>query len=265
MKAVLLVVLLTAGLTVALPSHLAFIKFFKVGGTTVADVLGRLAARDRREVCCGHFGCQVCYTHNAMFAWKKMGRAAFHPNAQIVTVLRDPIERELSRYFYDRARGERRASTLRLEKWASRVVNEYAQVLGGGDVTVAKDALDRHFALVGVTERMHEFMAALGLMLGEPAEEMAYTSLKRVIGRPTQEQVSERALAVLRIKLEKDVQIYQHAATLFEQQWVACGDGDTRNAYVTELERVRPNSTCEFHRHDGAAKLTGQDCLHARP
>lgn len=264
-RRVVLVLLLAAGMAVALPSHLVFVKFFKVGGTTVADVLGRLAARDHRDVCCDHFGCEVCYTHNAMFAWKKLGRAAFHPNAHVVTVLRDPIERELSRYYYNRAKGDRDASTTRLEKWATRVTNEYTQTLGHGDVGVAKDALDHHFALVGVTERMHEFMTALGMMLGEPPQEMAYRSLKQVVGRPTQDQVSERALAVLRMKLEKDVQVYQHAKELFGRQWMSTGDGDTRNAYATELERAKPNATCEFHRHNGAAKLMGQDCLRARP
>lgn len=259
------ILLMVVGVTMALPSHFVFVKFFKVGGTTVADVLGRLAERDHRQVCCGQVGCEVCYTHNAMFALKKMGIAAFHPEAQLITLLRDPIERELSRYFYNRARGERFASELRLERWVARVENEYTQALGHGDVAVAKEVLNRYFALVGVTDRMHEFMSALGLLLGEPPQEMAYKSLKRVVGRPTQQEVSQQAMATLRVKLDKDMQVYQHAAELFDRQWLASGSGHTRSAYAAELERVRPNASCEFRPHKGAPKLTGHDCLRARP
>lgn len=248
-----------------LPDPLVFVKFYKVGGTTVADVLGRMADEDGLNICCGRGGCQMCYTHDTLHALRKRGLAAFPRGATLITLLRDPVERELSRYYYDRARGERRASSQRLEVWVQSVGNEYAQVLGQGSVEQATRVLDEHFALVGITERSHDFMTALGLRLGQEPQRMAYQSLKRVVGRPTQQDVSVDALETLRARLYKDIAIYRHAQRLFEEQWESTSTRVSREWYGGELHRLSPNVTCSFEEHRGAAKLHGKDCLRARP
>lgn len=248
-----------------LQDHLVFIKFFKVGGTTVADVLGRLAMRDGRKICCGQIGCDVCYTHNTLDAWKRKGRSAFPPHSIITTLLRDPVERELSRYFYDRARGERRASQTSLDVWVLQAPNDYTRVLGNGRVDAAKRTLDDHFALVGVTERLHDFLVMLGLQLDQTPASMAYRSLKKVVGRPTQDDVSKRAVDTLRRRLANDIEVYEHAVGLFEHLWNTSWPQKVRDRYVVELENAKPNVTCTFKEHKGAVKLHGKDCLQVRP
>jgi len=246
-----------------LSQHVAFIKFFKVGGTSVADTLGRLAVRDGRKICCGQTGCDMCYTHDTLNAWKKHGRRAFPHNTTLVTLLRHPVEREISRYYYDRARGERKANVEGLGVWSLGVRNQYAQVLGGGNAERTIEVLDNHFTLVGVTERMHEFVVALGLTLRQAPASMAYGHLKRMVGRPTQEQVSEQALRNLYARLEPDIRIYNHSLAAFQLTWDSVWPEDVRQEYSTLLDEARPNITCHFGAYNGAPKLVGNDCIRA--
>jgi len=247
-----------------LPSHVVFLKFYKVGGTTVADVLGRLAQRDQHRICCGRRECEMCYMHSSLGIWKERGRRAFPPHAMVATLLRDPIEREISRYFYDRARGESRAKSLSLERWAMFVRNDYTSVLGRGDVGQANQTLESDFDIVGITERMDEFVVALGLLLRQSPRDMAYRSLKRVIGRPSREQVSRRALSILEQRLQPDRHVYEHALRLFDTR-LAEWDSARRDAYRKEMESARPSEDCSYAEHKGALHLHGKDCLHVKP
>ena len=241
---------------------LVFVKFFKVGGTTAAELIGRLAQRDGARICCRpHDACDACYTHNTLAMWRTGGRAAFAADAMVITLLRDPVERELSRYFYDRARGESRAQRQTLAQWAHTVPNDYAAVLGGGDAERACAALSADFALVGITERSLEFFAHLGITLGQRPADMAYESLKRVVDRPAAADVSPAAIATLANRLVADVRVYQCAARLFAERPPPPGLA----AYVAQLNASLPAAACTFDEHRGAPGLSGKDCLRVRP
>ena len=142
------------------------------------------------------------------------------PDALSVAIFRDPRERLLSRYYYDVMkgklhRGDADASAGSTQEpaggnWLSTVeVNRLmawmkANSHEGGPYGVGhhyrtalplmlheeasseelQEALER-FEVIGVTERMPELVAMLALSLNCDGASWAYTSLKRVVGRPT--------------------------------------------------------------------------------
>lgn len=246
---------------------LAFLKFFKVGGTSVAERLGQLALAQNRTVCCRSRGprCDVCYTHSALRLYASLQRRAFGAECRLVTLLRDPVERELSRWHYEHARGEAGDPHVRrhsLQEWARRAPCEYTQVLGRGDLARARHALRRDFVLVGLTENSTAFMASLGLLLRQPPAQMAQPPLKVMLGRPPRERLPAELVRTLERRLERDRALYDYAVQLVaERQRREHNDEFAR--YYHELHRLEQAARrdCAFAQYKGAPGLVGEDCV----
>ena len=143
------------------------------------------------------------------------------PESLSVAIFRDPRERLLSRYYYDMMKGKiyrgTPAASVNTSKlgtvsapepsggsWLSTVEvgrlmawikskgiegHHYGTALplkmhNGASAEELQEAVGR-FEVVGVTERIPELVAMIALSLNCDGASWAYTSLKRVVGRPT--------------------------------------------------------------------------------
>jgi hypothetical protein len=265
---VLFVAVTTAVVTVhaTLPEQgVFFLKFFKVGGTTVAEVLGRLAQRDERAICCSTSACSMCYSHMSLDRYASTGHVTPHTAVGLV-ILRHPVEREISRYYFARATGDRVALRYSLEEWVGRVPrNEYLSVLGhGGGVEGAVAALDRDFALIGLTERTTDFLTAVGLTFNETPDAMAQRPLKRMVDRPRAQDLPASVISVLTTRLSGDIALYTRAAELVGRRMsalIAHHGTAVVEEYARAVDRLiaaQPACTGEHHSSPG---LIGVDCM----
>lgn len=255
--------LVTCAAALLPPEGVFFLKFFKVGGTTVAEVLGRLGERDEREICCSRAECEVCYTHASLARYSDSGKIVPR-GAFALTLLRHPVEREVSRYYFARAVGDKAALRHTIEQWVAHVPkNEYTTVLGRGSVDAAVRALDRDFSLVGLTERTNDLLTALGMLFNETPDAVAQRPLKRVVDRPRVMDLSASTVATLTARLAPDIEVYTRAALIAARHMSALiAEHSPRvvEAYARALEVIiasQPECTDERHSSPG---LVGMDC-----
>jgi Galactose-3-O-sulfotransferase len=180
-----------------------------------------LANRDGRRVLHGHFDLSV---------GKQVPR-----DAELITLLRDPVDRAISHYFHFRGQTSDPVHPLALRsslaEWVSRcrlveMDNGQTRRLAGamklpiGKVSSrtldrAKANLADRFSLVGLTERYEEFLVLLHLRFGWPYRR--YPMLNVGKSRPAREQLSREALDVVRDCNRFDLELYEFAARLFER------------------------------------------------
>lgn len=261
-RVLFVVILLVVAVHATLPAEgVFFLKFFKVGGTTVAEVLGHLAERDEQTTCCVRPGCLCCYTHASLDEYAHRGGTR---GRYAMTLLRHPVEREISRYYFARATGNPTARALSIDEWASRIPrNEYTAILGRGQVSTASAALERDFSLVGLTERTNDFLVAMGLLFNETPDAVAQRPLKRMVDRPRVEDLSPRVVATLTARLKDDIDVYMRAAdiTAAHMDAVRRQFGHERvEAYGREVERlIAAQPECDNTKHT-APGLVGKTC-----
>lgn len=191
----------------------------------------------------------------------------------ITTVLRDPVERIRSYYYYQNPRGishEQFLAFLRFRRdyvagnWTMegferqaagpkgaetfsilhRSCCEYETWLGHGSVEKAKITLATQFDLVGITERMNESLVSLGKLYGLTADEMA------VIGQsvPRDKDNSDTKLdwtdeekALASYIANKSTQVYNFANEIFVRQYLVLfnNEENLKNA-VERFEAMNP-------------------------
>jgi len=160
------------------------------------------------------------------------------------TLLREPIERVISFYFFVRREPEHYAHEALLakdmtlqryvESWQTPVTSNFAtRMLSGtwagtpgepcdkGTLALAKHNLDEQFAVVGLTERFDETLLLLKRRFGWRTAYYRQHNVTR--SRPSQETLSAETLAVLREHNRLDLVLYDHAKALFEKQVAAAG------------------------------------------
>ena len=156
---------------------LAFVHIERCGGTTINSTLSRnfgwriLYARCPSTQRVGIFGIGdlriallinpflKCIAGHPIKPHSELIRVV--PKIRYITVLRDPIERYISHYQY---RVDRMGESLSFEEFAD--MEKYSNIqtkkmVGCTDVEKAKEMLDRHFFLVGTTEKMDGFLVQL--------------------------------------------------------------------------------------------------------
>lgn len=151
--------------------------------------------------------------------------------ATYITVLRDPVERVLSAFYFMRSyKLHPLYWKLRNEKWT---VEEFAQRYPRDNVqckiianahyhaSCTQEVLDRaiehlnkHFSVVGLSERFEESLALMKLRFGWQLK--SYSSFNVTRARPKKGDLPQAILDLIAEKNRFDVELYQHATGLFE-------------------------------------------------
>jgi hypothetical protein len=155
--------------------------------------------------------------------------------ASYITVLREPVERVISEYYFARHYRlhpqYKRMRNLSLEQYASTTPHHNLQckLLAGvpgprdflaGDCTeetleLAKANLANHFALPGLTERFDETLALFKVLFGWKLSQYARFNVTRK--RPVKEAVPDSIQRVIAVVNRFDVALYRHVVPIFEK------------------------------------------------
>jgi len=164
-----------------------------------------------------------------------------------ITMLRDPIERVLSHYYFiERDRGhflhkEYKSTNMNLKDFIYKTTdNDNGQTRAFAGVSdtysllkseqkiipfgecsseifeTAKKNLKR-FAVVGLMERFDETLILFKRALGWSSPPL-YTKQNVTVGRPSKEDLSPDILALIEENNKFDIELYKHATNLFEEQ-----------------------------------------------
>lgn len=167
-----------------------------------------------------------------------------------VTLLRDPVERVISEYFfgvnYRFHRQHRIIKNMRLKEFLTTLANNNSQtkMIAGLDssydflsgsctsdtLAVAKSNLRDHFSLVGITERFDEVLALAKCKFGWKMPE--YASSNATPGRDS--SLAPHVKEMIAASNSFDIELYKYATELFEEAIAQQGE-----QMLTMLEAVR--------------------------
>jgi hypothetical protein len=235
--------------TTFVPRPLIFIHIPKAAGTTLQELILRQYQGGRHYNFTGAAG-----RYNAFLALSAEERAAFDvllghvqfglhqylpEPATYMTMLRDPLERVISHYHFIRARPDHylheslRRREFSLREWAAEaplVIDNYqvrwlismpiARIAPRGVTRAmldeAKWNLEHAFEVVGLLERFEETLTCLGGAFGwkDLCKEHRNANPKR----PSVEEIDPEAIAAILDLNRMDVELYEFASGLFEEQ-----------------------------------------------
>jgi hypothetical protein len=172
--------------------------------------------------------------------------------ATYITVLRDPVERAISAYYfaatYRLHPRHREVSRMSLEDFIQHTDyhNVQCKMIAGmdigydflaGDCTaetleLAKENLAKHYSLVGLTEQFDETLALAKLKFGWNIARYANFNVTKV--RAQKDRVSAATLELIAKLNRFDVELYEHVVPLFRNQFAHAGE-----AAANELKRIR--------------------------
>jgi hypothetical protein len=149
-----------------------------------------------------------------------------------ITVLRDPVERVLSAFYYMRSYKlhplywKFRRENWTIERFVERSTRDNVQckVIAGANYhapcteDVLKSALDnltRFFSVVGLSERFEESLALMKLRFGWKLK--SYSSFNVTRSRPKRDDLPRATLELIAGKNSFDVALYKRATELFEK------------------------------------------------
>jgi len=172
--------------------------------------------------------------------------------ATYITVLRDPVERVMSEYYFGLSYlvhpQHRMVKQLTLEEYVSRTSHDNIQtkliagidrsydfLAGGcdsGTLAKAKENLASHFSAIGLTERFDEFLALAKVLFGWQVRRYTHFNVTRSRFKPYRVPPEVKALITERYKY--DVELYTFAERIFNEAVAS-----NRAAVDEELRRVR--------------------------
>jgi hypothetical protein len=238
-------------MTAPAPRPLIYIHVPKVAGTTLQELLARQYAAGRGFIFTGD---QEQYAQFIALASEDrakfdllMGHVQFgiHEHltepATYITMLRDPMDRVVSHYHFILANedhylhGALRTRGWTLSEWlavAPIVLDNYqlrwltARPLSqvpAGKVTramldEAKWNLENAFHVVGLMERFEDTLACFRRAFGWRLDDAGGRRLNANPGRPSMEEIDSDTLAAIREANRFDIELYDHACMLFEEQ-----------------------------------------------
>jgi hypothetical protein len=199
----------------------------------VAEAWGRLPAEQQEEIrlVAGHLPFGV--------------HEIFQKCSKYVTILRDPVERVLSGFYYSidehfRVTKEhvtleeyvfrKRHYDLGLNNHQTRLVSGIADLdpfgnvttgnarpITKGDLAIALNNLRDHYLLVGITERSEQFLARLASFVGCLTElRPALPKINVTNGRPPKDDVDPHIINEIRKHNQFDLELYEHAKKTFD-------------------------------------------------
>jgi hypothetical protein len=231
-----------------------FIHIPKTGGTTLHRIIDRQYPPERRHWITRHdVGLEAfkrlppaCRANMRLVRGHiPFGVHAYIPGpATYFTILRQPIERVISYYYfvqrepehylYDYANTpgmtiqrylEDRVS-LQTDNFQTRLISGIWTDVGYGEcdeatLALAKENLEKHFAVVGLTKRFDESLMLLKRTFGWGNVFYRWHNVTQ--GRPRRDTLPAETLAVLRAHNQLDLDLYAFAEVLLERQVHECG------------------------------------------
>lgn len=196
---------------------------FKLNSLRVAQA-AELAGRRPVDLCRDLLILQLVSQENGFIAghypFSLNAWTEFHERWKFITVLRDPVNRWFSNYFYSRSKphSHLRPITEGLEEFidTERAVafgRTYVRYLSEkGDVDEALGNLDR-FDLVGTLERLPEFLNRLERMSGTSFS-VGHRNKSPLAAHQQQELITCRLRARVEELCEPDMRVYEHASRI---------------------------------------------------
>jgi galactose-3-O-sulfotransferase len=153
-----------------------------------------------------------------------------------MTILRNPVERVISEYFYRIGRkshplADRHIKGFSLSDYVEKLpyANVQTKLLAGGNpdydfmagtcseamLETAKRNLAEKFSLIGLTERFEETLALCKIIFGWKVEH--YAALRVTQGKPKEKAVTADLRELIAEHNRFDVALYEYGARLFEQ------------------------------------------------
>ncbi|MEW6111654.1 MAG: hypothetical protein AB1664_05960 [Thermodesulfobacteriota bacterium] len=274
----------------AIPSHvdwnssiLIFLHMGKTGGSTLSAILTRIFAAN--EQFAGQFDGHLRATGiSSVAAAQKafedlapenqaqiklvnghvpFGIHAFLPGpAYYISLVREPIEREISSFYYMKLQTEtemgRLLATMDFEEFARKgfsADNYQTRILSGLEelnpvwnaetrgrivndegtaLQSAKHNVERHFLLAGPMERFDEVVVLLARRLGWDLGSVTYERLNVTPQRPSRDELSKAAIEAVKERTRLDLELYECVAASFDQD--VRGEGDS---FQRDLARFR--------------------------
>jgi hypothetical protein len=238
-----------ATLNVVLRRHFAENETYRIDGRNVAESIATFkrlprAERERIRLLAGHQGFGL--------------HAYLGAPSTYVTLLRDPVDRAVSHYYYARSapghylHDEIASRGIDLEdypKLAEEVRNGQTRMLAGsdgatsdacgrGELELAKRRLAESFCLFGVTEQFDRFLVLLKRRLG--LRRLCYHRMNVTPRRPRRADVPQSAAGAIERSNEFDMELYRFALAGFEE---ACAAAPGLDREVRSLRRRN-----RFHR-----------------
>lgn len=154
-----------------------------------------------------------------------------------ITMLRDPVERVVSYYYYVRGLPGHHAhkAAIRMElgefiinNSTIEVNNDQTRRISGMDqvypetgemLSLAKSNLREKFSVVGITERFDESLILLQETLGWKIK--TYSRLNQTGSRPEVKNISSGTLKIIEDFNRMDIELYRYACGLFEERIAA--------------------------------------------
>jgi carbon monoxide dehydrogenase subunit G len=225
---------------------LVFVHIRKTAGKTLRQILYRNYTRGRTRLVRNYFVApdislnvvkdlastpppDLRAIHGHFLFWPDI---AWPENTQFLTLLRDPVERVISHYFWLRSRSNRFRKTLEEavgegaihDNLQTRVLA--AQMPPFGETT--EDMLEAALAglnrmtVVGLTERFDESLVLATRALGW--RRMLYRRENVTPDRKPREEISPEIIALINRRNELDIELYRTASERFEREIDSLGD-----------------------------------------
>jgi hypothetical protein len=171
--------------------------------------------------------------------------------ATYITFLRDPVERVISLFYFWQTYNHSQQETLSkmslkefiLTDDFSQNSNHQTFYLAGGtyDLQLARENLQKQFAMVGLTERFDESLFLFQKELGWQKIEH-YVSHNMTPNRPRKDQIPREVINLILCKNQLDFQLYEFAKELFEER-IGSLDSKSQNELRLFLEKLNLSET----------------------
>jgi Sulfotransferase family len=220
-----------------------FLHLPKTAGSTLRGIIGRqYGSRSILPLYESSFGEELAAIAPNQMDRLRVVMGHFYFGAHIslskpstyITVLRDPIDRVISRYYFARRspKDELYAAVreMSLKEFAETCVdNDQTRLLAGkydgssfgtsSDdemLNIAKRNLAKYFAVVGITEEFDRSLILMKRILGWRNPFYIRRNVTR--GRPRKDEFPQETLHVIQANNELDLELYRYAKKLFQEQ-----------------------------------------------